>query len=78
MEKPTQTEMQERLGISQGYASLLLRGVRDPAKGLAVRIYREFGWRHRVIADLSDEQIDMLEQMFPWSPVSDRPTQSAA
>lgn len=68
MEKPTQTEMQERLGISQGYASLLLRNERAPAKGLAVRIFREFGWRHPVIANLTDEQIDLLESMEPWEP----------
>ena len=68
MEKPTQTEMQDRLGISQGYASLLLSTKRDPAKGLAVRMFREFGWRHPVIANLTDEQIDLLEQMEPWRP----------
>jgi transcriptional regulator with XRE-family HTH domain len=77
MEKPTQTEMQERLGISQGYASMILRDERTPAKGLAIRIFREFGWRHPVIADLTDAQIDTLEQVFPWEPKT-RPTDAAA
>jgi hypothetical protein len=27
---------------------------------------RKTGWRHSLIADLSDEQIAMLEQIEPW------------
>lgn len=68
MEQPTQKQMQDRLGISQTYASLIHRGVRPAPRPLAIRMYREFGWRHPVIADLSDEQIAMLEEIEPWQP----------
>lgn len=58
--------MQERLGISQAYASLIARGKRDPSRPLAIALYREFGWRHDSIASLTDEQIDLLESVEPW------------
>lgn len=64
--------MQARLGISQAYASLIVRGERSPSRPLAIRMFREFGWKHPVLADLSDEQITMLESIEPWTPTKDR------
>jgi len=71
MNKPSQSDMQAKLGISQAYASMILRGERTPPRSLAIRIFREFDWRHAVIADLTDEQIATLEQVDPWTPRSE-------
>lgn len=67
MEQPSQSELQARLGISQAYASMILRNARNPSRPLAIRIFREFGWRHPVIAELTDAQIDALEAVEPWN-----------
>ena len=72
MEEPAQQAMQDQLGISQTYASMILRGVRVPSRPLAIKIFRLFGWRHESIAALTDEQIDMLETLDPWVPTADR------
>lgn len=67
MEKPTQSELQA-LGISQAYASLILRGKQDPSRPLAIHIYRQTGWRHGMLDGLTSEQIDALEAVEPWRP----------
>lgn len=42
-------------------------------------IYRKTGWRHSIIADLTAEQIDMLETVDPWVAPKDRaPAQDEA
>ena len=66
MEKPHYTQLMERIGLSQPYASQVLTGAKKPSRALSIRIYREFGWRHDVIADLTDDQIAVLEQIEPW------------
>jgi hypothetical protein len=70
MEKPTVTTLATRAGISKSYACEIL-GDRQPARPLAIHIFRTTGWKHPVIADLTREQIDMLESIEPWTP---RPT----
>lgn len=72
MEAPTQHDMQTRLGISQTYASMILRGVRTPSRPLAIRMFREFGWKHPVIAELTEEDMATFERIEPWIPTSDR------
>lgn len=72
MEKPSTGELAKAAGISKSYASEILTGVRDPSRPLAIHLFRSSGWKHRVIADLSVEQIDVLESIEPWTPVSDR------
>lgn len=62
------TEFAEKAGISLPYASQILGGSRNPSRPLAIHILRRTGWRHDSIADLSDQQIDMLEQIEPWTP----------
>jgi len=62
---PSQSEL-VGLGISQTYASLLLRGLRKPSKSLAVHIYKTFGWRHDILEGLSKQDIDTLERIDPW------------
>lgn len=48
------------------YASEIVNGVRAPSRGLAIHIFRITGWRHASIADLSDSQMTVLEQVDPW------------
>ena len=76
MEQPIKTsELASKAGISASYASEILSGKRVKIpRPLAIHILRKTGWRHSVLADLSDEQIDTLETIEPWQ----RPTQDAA
>jgi hypothetical protein len=69
MEAPTSpTALATATGISVPYASQVIKGGRTPARRLAIHIFRRTGWRHDSIADLSDEQMAMLEAIEPWSP----------
>ena len=70
MEHLTPTRLSDVAGISLPYASQILNGHRQPSRPLAIHLYRTVGWKHSLIADLTDEQIDMLEQIEPWSPKS--------
>lgn len=58
--KPTQRDLIEKCGISQAYASYILAGKREPAIPVALNIFRKTGWKPPVIANLSDEQLDVL------------------
>jgi hypothetical protein len=65
---PTISDLRAATGISQSYASMILNRSRSPSRGLAIRIFRETGWRHEILAGLTDEQIATLEQIEPWQP----------
>lgn len=69
MQPPGTQELADRAGISKSYASEILSGKR-PALGrpIAIYIYRKTGWRHESIADLTEEQMALLEQIEPWAP----------
>jgi hypothetical protein len=56
------------LGISKTYASQILTGKQRPARPLAIHIFRKTGWKHEMIASLTDEQIKMLETIESWTP----------
>jgi plasmid maintenance system antidote protein VapI len=75
MEKPRTSELATAAGISKSYASEILTGARTPTKPLAIHLFRATGWRHEVLADLTDEQLALLEQIERWSP---RPAEKAA
>lgn len=72
MEKPTVTALAEAAGISKSYACEILgtenNPPRSPARSLAIHIYRTTGWRHESIADLTDDQMSVLEVVDPWQP----------
>ena len=34
----------------------------------AIRIFRETGWRHPVIAEMSELDMQMWERIAPWQP----------
>lgn len=67
--------MQDKLGISQAYASMILRGDRTPPRPLAIRIFRELDWKHPSIADFTDDELALFERADPWTP---RPASEAA
>ena len=62
------SELRAAAGISQSYASMILSGQRAPGRPLAIHIFRKTGWRHDLLAGLSDEQIGVIEQIEPWTP----------
>lgn len=68
MEKPTIRTLMEAVPISKTYAAVILNGEQPPSRPLAIYIYRQTGWRHDLIRDLSDEQLDMFEAVEPWTP----------
>lgn len=76
MDKPSPRELREATGISQSYASMILNEnpekARTPPRSLAIHIFRQTGWKPPVIADLTEQQIAVLEQVEPWSPKAER------
>jgi hypothetical protein len=76
---PSIQSLRDATGISQSYASMILADKRAPSRSLAIHILRRTGWRHRVIAGLSDDQLATLEAIEPWSPrpAPDAPTPEA-
>lgn len=75
MSKPSQAELIDATNISQSYASMILSDEwpdpaksRTPARSLAILIFRKFGWRHPSIADLTEEQMRVFEEVDPWTP----------
>jgi hypothetical protein len=73
MSKPTTGDLSRIAGISKSYASEILNGRKDqpnyaPSRSLAIYILRATGWRHECIADLTEEQMAVLEQVDPWTP----------
>jgi transcriptional regulator with XRE-family HTH domain len=68
MPTPTTAELSEAAGISKGYASDILNGKRpNLGRPIAIHIYRKTRWKHPSIAALTEDQIDMLEEIEPWS-----------
>jgi hypothetical protein len=73
MDKPTSKALSEAAGISSSYASMILSESADPNKSrtpprsLAILIYRKLRWKHPSIEALSEEQIDLLEAVEPWT-----------
>jgi hypothetical protein len=65
--KPTIRQVMEALGTSRGYACDVLNNKTQP-RGLIVQIYRRFGWKAPLIAHMSDEQIDIIEEAERLSP----------
>lgn len=69
------SDLSVQAGISTSYASEILSRKRDPSRPLAIHILRKTGWRHPILSDLTDEQIDMLESIDPYTP---KPSEKAA
>ena len=66
MSTPRPTDIANACGISKSHASDILNNKRKPSRPLAIHIYRKTGWRHSLIADLTEAQIDLLETVEPW------------
>lgn len=67
-------------GISLSYANKILIGGehgRKPPRALAIRIFRETGWRHDSIAELTEEQMRILDEIEPWQAPRDRQDEAA-
>lgn len=69
---PSPKELVEVTGISSSYASMILSGDRKPARSLAIRIFRETGWTHESIAELTEKQMRVFEEVDPWIPPKER------
>lgn len=51
------------LGVNRSYAWQIANGKREPSQRLAVRIFRATGLKLGPVADLSDEEIAVLEKV---------------
>lgn len=76
MSKPMPpSDLATAAGISVPYASQLLSSNpaqrRTPSRPLAIHIFRKTGWRHPSIAELTDDQLAMLEQIEPYATPTD-------
>jgi hypothetical protein len=40
-------------------------------------IFRKTGWRHSSIAELTEEQMAMIETLDPWTPPKERQDEAA-
>lgn len=69
---PKYDELAKIVGISPSYAHEILNERRNPSRPLAIHIFRQTGWRHKVLAGLSDQQITVLEGIEPWPPQKDQ------
>lgn len=56
------------LGISKAHASQIVNGKHKPSLPLAVAIWRATGWKCPRIAHATDAQLEVVEQIEPWSP----------
>lgn len=74
MSIPSPKELSEAVGISSSYASMILSDSDDttksrvPPRSLAILIFRKTDWKHPSIADLTEEQMTVFEQIEPWTP----------
>ena len=74
MDAPPAKELAEAVNISLSYASMILNNSDDPTrsrtppKALAVLIFRKTQWRHRSIADMTEDRMEAAEELYPWSP----------
>lgn len=66
METLSTSGLAKSAGISKSYASEILNDKRKPSRPLAIHIFRKTGWRHSLIADLTDTQLATLETIEPW------------
>lgn len=41
---------------------------RTPPRSLAILISRKLNWKHPSIADLTEEQMQVFEEVDPWTP----------
>lgn len=71
---PSAQEISEAVGISRSYAAMILNESDDPNKSrtpprsLAILIYRKMEWLHPSIADLTEDQMRVFEEVDPWTP----------
>ena len=68
VEAPNYVELADAVGISRSYAHEIVNGQKRPSRPLAVHIFRRIGWRHSMLAALTEEQIATLEAIEPWTP----------
>lgn len=72
MEKPSLKSLMEAVPISKSYAALILQDAdkapQTPPLNLAALIFRETGWKHHIIAEMSDEALAEIADKHPWTP----------
>jgi hypothetical protein len=80
MEIPSPKALVDASGISPSYASMILSDgehKRTPPRSLAIRIFRETGWKHPSITDLTETQMKVFEEVDPWVAPKNRQDEAA-
>lgn len=72
MDKPNIPALMSAVTISKSYAAVILKdgkdGAQSPPLNLAALIYCKTGWRHSLIADMSDDALREIAEKQPWAP----------
>lgn len=76
MDKPSLRKLMDAVSLSKSYAHVILQdganGVQTPPLNLAALIYRETGWRHSLVAEMSHDALIEIAEKQPWSPPKER------
>jgi hypothetical protein len=71
MDTPSPKALADASGISPSYASMILsegEHRRVPPRSLAILLFRKTNWKHPSIADLTEAQMRVFEEVDPWTP----------
>lgn len=61
---PTPAELSAAAGISLSYAHMILNEKRTPSLTTAIHIFRKTGHKFGPIANASDDQIEVMAQVY--------------
>lgn len=71
MTKPTIKALMEAVPVSKSYASVILNDGMIPLN-LAALVYRETGWRHGSVTEMSPKTLREIADKQPWTPPKER------
>lgn len=68
---PSIPALMDAVRCSKSYAALIRNGQSIPLN-LAAVVFERTGWRHPLVAQLSDATVIEIAQKQPWSPPTER------
>lgn len=62
--RPRVAKVMELTGLSKSYASMIMSGARKPSWAAAIIVYEKTGWKHPMLAALSDNDIEVMSRHY--------------